>query len=182
MYRRVLYDPRTIERLALLYTDAESSGQIAAVLVSEGVTRCLVATIPARDVRRLHRRRTQIVAFELLAAVSGLSVFSQYVDLNARLLRFIDARAALNIVIKGASRQSDLNEIVGALWLQLSERQTTYWTFHVPSKANLADGPSRGVWNEMKALPAQYVTAESPDLGQVLDMFRDPAVSESVAW
>ena len=88
----------------------------------------------------------------------------------------------MNIVVKGASKQIDLNTVVGALWLQLSERQTTYWAYHVASHANLADGPSRGVWNEMTALSAEYIQADVPDVGQVLDLFLDPVVSSSVAW
>ena len=53
VYRRILFEPPQIERIALLYTDAESSGQIAAVLISESVTRCWVVKAPARDVKRL---------------------------------------------------------------------------------------------------------------------------------
>ena len=88
-----------IERLALLYTGAESSGQIAAVLIVEGVTKHWVAKVPKSLIRKLYFRYTQIVPFELIAAIMGILVFDPVVGLNARLLHFIDARAALNIAL-----------------------------------------------------------------------------------
>ena len=182
VYRRVLYATPQIERLALLYTDAESSGQIAAVLIVEGVTRYWVAKVPRSLIRKLHLRYTQIVPFELIAAIMGILVFDPVVGLNTRLLHFIDARAALNIVLKGALRQADLNSLISLLWLKLCEKQTTHWAFHVHSTANLADGPSRGKWDEMTALSAIEVKAEIPNVVPALEMFYGPYVPEHVAW
>ena len=58
----------------------------------------------------------------------GLMVFDSIVCLNTRVLHFIDAEAALEIVVKGASRQSDLNSLVAYLWLTLCQRQVILGT------------------------------------------------------
>ena len=79
------------------------------------------------------------------------------------------------MVLKGASRQTDLNTLVGALRYRLCERQATYWARYVPSALNLADGPSRGEFGLMKALTAQEVVhAPYPAVGSVLDLFELP--------
>ena len=93
---------------------------------------------------------------------------------NARLLHFIDSTSALNVVLKGASRPSDVNSLVGALWYRLCEQQATYWARYVPSALNLADGPSRGEFGIMKALAAREVTSPYPEVSSVLDLFELP--------
>ena len=71
--------------------------------------------------------------FELLAAICGLMIFVKELQPNARLLHFIDSTSALNVVLKGASRQTDLDTLVGSLWYRLREQQATYWARYVPS-------------------------------------------------
>ena len=112
----------------------------------------------------------------------GILVFDPLVGLNTRLLHFIDAKAALNIVLKGASRQADLNSRISFLWLTLCEKQATYWAFHVQSSANLADGPSRGKLDIMKALSAIEVVAEMPDVAPALEQFYATCLPEHVMW
>ena len=180
--RRVRYLQPKLENLALLYTDAESNGEIAAVLVNAGLTYCWTASVEPALKKKLHHRHTQIVAYELLAAIMGLIVCDSRVGLECRLIHFIDAEAALKIVVKGASRQSDLNSLVAYLWLSLSRRQVTYWARHVSSVANLADGPSRGKFEIMKKLSAERVNVSPPDLLQAFDKLSSPRVPESFAW
>ena len=91
-----------------------------------------------------------------------------------RLLHFIDSTSALNVVLKGASRQTDLNALVGVLWYRLCEQQATYWARYVASELNLADGPSRGDFILMRALTAQEVVTPYPEVGEVLDLFGLP--------
>ena len=182
MCRHVTYIEPAVTRLALLYTDAESNGRIAAVLISDSRTWCWTAMVPSSIKRRLLYRATQIVAYELLAAIMGLLIFDPIVGLNVRVLHFIDAQAALNIIVKGASRQSDLNALAGYLWLTLCKRQVKYWARHVPSSANLADGPSRERFDEMTKLSAEFVRAPPPDLRVAFDLFQAPHVPEHFAW
>jgi hypothetical protein len=93
-----------------------------------------------------------------------------------RLLHFIDATSALNIILKGASRQSDMNSLVGFLWYTLCERRASYWARHVGSAQNLADGPSRGNFQLMTVLSAQEVITPFPAVDQALDLFEQPIV------
>ena len=86
---------------------------------------------------------TQIVPFELMAAIGGLLVFDKHIGTDVRVLHFIDSMSALNVVLKGASSQSDLNSLVGSLWYMMRSRSATYWARRVSSDLNLADGPSR---------------------------------------
>ena len=172
--RSVPYSHPPLEKLALLYTDAESTGSIAAVLVLSGCTHYWVSTVPVTVRRKLLSRKTQIVAFELLAALGGLEAFCEVLPMNARLLHFIDSTSALNIVLKGASRQRDLNSFSGFLWYQMSVRSLTYWAKYVPSALNLADGPSRSDFRLMKALNAREKVSSFPDVYRELDVFERP--------
>jgi hypothetical protein len=129
---------------------------------------------------RLYPRRTQIVPYELLAAVSGMLIFAGAVGVNSRLLHFIDSSSALNIVLKGASRQQDLNAISGYLWYRLCRYQGTYWAKYVPSALNLADGPSRGDFRLMKALSAEQVDEPFPNVHEALDLFESPIIPSTL--
>ena len=153
-----------LDRLAVLYTDAESTGRVAAVLIVDGVTRYWVSQVPAWQRARLCYRRTQIVPFECMAAISGLLVFDQAAGENTRILHVIDSTFAVNVVLKGASRHKDLNALLGSLWYRLCEWSASYWARRAPSALNLADGPSCNQFEFMTTLNAVKADSAFPDI------------------
>ena len=67
-------DPR--KGRVLIYSDADGSGNIAAVLLMSDRAMFFRARIPRELCRQLKRRVTNIVAFELIAAVIAILTFS----------------------------------------------------------------------------------------------------------
>ena len=66
--------PQPSRPTILLYSDAEGTGQIGAVAqFPDGEILCLRGRIPRRVRRLLARRKTNIAAYELLAALVGLT-------------------------------------------------------------------------------------------------------------
>ena len=63
---------------------------------------------------------------------------------------------------------------MGLLWYDLCDRQAFYWARYVESSLNLADGPSRGVLDLMKALSAKELVVPFPAVGKALDVFELP--------
>ena len=57
------------ERLAIVYSDAESHGAIAAVFVCEGTVQYMRGVIPRKLMSLFQCRKTNIVAYELIAAI-----------------------------------------------------------------------------------------------------------------
>ena len=53
-------------------------------------------------------------------------------------------------MVKGCSKQADLNNVVGMLWHTVGKSLLDYWCEYVPSKLNLADDPSRQRFELMK--------------------------------
>ena len=76
----------------LLYTDAEGSGRVGAVAeMPDGELLFLRGSIPSPVKRMLQSRRTQIVAFELLAALVGLTSLAPWKFQGMRVRHFIDS-------------------------------------------------------------------------------------------
>ena len=73
---------------------------------------------------------------------------------------FIDNTTALACLVKGYARQPDAVSIVGAVWRWLLDHVAEAYFEYVPSKCNIADGPSRGSWQLMAALRAQRVETD----------------------
>jgi hypothetical protein len=56
--------------------------------------------------------------------------------------------------VRGASRQTDLNALVTDFWFQVARAGISLHAFRVPSKLNLADGPTR--WDTWDAAVAAF--------------------------
>ena len=56
-----------------------------------------------------------------MAAAAGIFMVTQMVGHGVPVIHFIDSTVALNIVLKGSAKQTDLNAICGHLWLQVAE-------------------------------------------------------------
>ena len=106
----------------MIYSDAEGDGNIAVVFVVDGHFRFFMTRIPNHVRKRLRKRRTNIVAFELVAAILSMLVFSEYVESDVHCHRYIDSTPAMRCIVRGFSRHSDLLSYTGMLWYEGAER------------------------------------------------------------
>ena len=75
----------------------------------------------------------------------------------------IDSAAARGVLIKTYSASRHLTAIAVALWRTVGAFDVAMWLAHVPSKANLADAPSRGDFQLAEKLDWQRLQAKVPD-------------------
>ena len=103
-------------------------------------------------------------AITMLKSRSRASICLSRLNLNMncrwRLRHFVDNQPALRAIVKGSSKQVDLNSLVGSVWYTCANRLASYWGQYVRSKSNLADGPSRRDYRLVKQLGAQEVPFE----------------------
>ena len=129
----------------ILYTDATGDGHLGSALY-DTEARCLgwsAGQTPQWMHHRLHKRKTQINAHELIAAHWGLEDFSDTIR-GSTVHLYVDNTAAEHIARKGSSKSADLNQIAGSLWLLAAELHIHLHLHRVPSKSNPSDAPSRG--------------------------------------
>ena len=150
--KSIPYAPRELEDTAILYSDAESTGYVACVLWSQKVRLCFHGSISTRLRQLLIPRATQIIPFELIAACAALLQWQELGMEKVGIRHFVDSKPARGIVVKGCSKQADLNSITGMLWYMAGKSLQDYWCDYVPSKLNLADDPSRRRFAVMKQL------------------------------
>ena len=130
--------------VVLLYSDAEGNGRVGGVLVcGAGSAKFFRGVIPRNIQRLLKRRRTNITAFELLAALAAITVCGSEIHSGCRLVHFIDSTSALACVVRGFSTKPDLSVISGRVWFELARMNVYYTAEYVSTSCNLADGPSR---------------------------------------
>ena len=113
--RSVPYSLDELKERVLVYTDAESNGYTATVIITSNQRLCYHGRVPYTLYRRLKRRRTQIVAYELIAGIIGVLQIKQLEIAGASVRHFIDSNPARQCVVKAASKQEDLNELSGML-------------------------------------------------------------------
>ena len=112
----------------------------------------------------IRSRKTYIAELETLAA---LSVYTTYPDLFAgrRVNHFVDNTVALSALVHGYSGKVDLAKAVNVFYLQLTALRASVYLDWVPSKANIADLPSRGAWDQLRGeLAGLPVVGGAPDL------------------
>ena len=95
----------------------------------------------------------------------GILQFKQLHLPNVGGLHFVDSNPARQCLVRARSRQPDLNQLAGMVWYVAGYTLRRYWCDYVPSKANLADAPSRGDFHIMKQLG---VRIEFTDLSDCL--------------
>ena len=160
--------------LSLVYSDAEGNGRVGAVAsLQDGSVRFLRGRVPSCIRRSLVARRTNIVAFELIAAMVAILSLCPDGLRGTRVVHFIDNKAALACVVRGFSRHRDLAAIAGRLWFEMAVMHCDYRAEFVPSGENLADGPSRDETSIMEALKAvELVHWTWPAFGCEFDSWR----------
>ena len=83
-----------------LYTDAEGNGGVGAVADLDGMIVFLRGNIPVCVRQMLHKRRTNIVAYELLAGVVGLLSLCPERLRGKRVIHYIDNTAAMACIVR----------------------------------------------------------------------------------
>jgi len=105
-------------------------------------------------------RKTQICAFESVAAVAALIRWGSQLR-HHTVLFFVDNQSALGSLRKGSSPSSDLNAVARAMWAVAQSFQVRLVLRYVPSKLNVADRPSRGLAPVVGAHVAMRIRWES---------------------
>ncbi len=72
---------------------------------------------------------------------------------------FIYNQAALNMTIRGWSPKEDATVVLHDIWLRLACLGVAAFWAYVPSKLNLADGPSREDFGTVEELGLRRVAA-----------------------
>ena len=93
----------------IIYSDAEGSGGIGAVAeFPSGEIWVRSGEVPAAVRKLLRARKTQIVAYELLAALVDICSLAPDQLRAMRVVHFIERTPALRCVVRGFSKQQDL--------------------------------------------------------------------------
>ena len=129
---------------------------------------CFHGPVSKRLRRLLIPRATQIIPYELLAACVALLQWQSLEVGKVGIRHFVDSKPVRGIVVKGCSKQVDLNNIAGMLWYTAGKSLQDYWCEYVPSKLNLADDPSRQRFATMKQLVVKLIDLD-------FDRFADAA-------
>ena len=95
-------------------------------------------------------RKTYIAELEMLAAISVYSTYPSVIA-GRRVLHFVDNTVALSALVHGYAGKVDLAKGVNVFYLQALGLRTSVYFDYVPSKANIADLPSRGAGAELAA-------------------------------
>ena len=112
-------------------------------------------------------RKTYIAELEALAAIS---VYSTYPTLFAgrKVSHWIDNTVALSALVHGYSGKPDLAKSVNVFYLQMVGLRASVYFEYVPSKANIADLPSRDAFGELYAELAGFrIVGAAPDVLRV---------------
>ena len=170
--RRVPYVRLQPNSQVIVYTDAESTGHIGIVFLYESRIWYGHADLPQAIRRRFKRRKTNILAYELTAAIVAILMLDAVVGGQVCVRHFIDNKPARSSLVAGHSKQSDLNELVGMVWHTAAHRSLAYWSDWVQSKANLADAPSRGDCQQLMQLGGSEITLNFKGFIQAADSWR----------
>ena len=110
--------------------------------------------VPSEFIERFCEPRQQRIGeLELLAAVCAYLTFP-YQLANRKIIHWIDNTGALAALIKGYASAADLAKIVHAFAVINLAIKCEPWFEYVRSKANIADLPSRGLFDYLLSLGA----------------------------
>ena len=121
---------------------------------------CYHGKVPQSLKGTLKPRRTQIVAYELIAAIMGILQGKDILATNMGVRHFVDSNPARQGIVRANSKQPDLNNLIGMVWYVAGKMLRRYWCNYVRSSSNLADAPSRGNFSIMKQIGARVVAAD----------------------
>ena len=100
-------------------------------------------TVPNQLLATWLPRRNQIALVELFATVMAIAHFgSELAGQNVMFL--VDSEPALDALIKGLSKFTDVIHLVTLFWEVVAEFQVNVYLDRVSTDANISDGVSRG--------------------------------------
>ena len=114
--------------------------------------------VPHQLIKTWIPRGNQIALVELFGAVLALSHFGAELA-GKRVVMLIDSESALDALIKGQSKFSDVIKIVKIFWELVADYHLDLYLDKVSTDANPSDGLSRGKVEEAKALGWEIETA-----------------------
>ena len=91
----------------------------------------------------LPRRNDQITYLELAAVILAFTTFQGWLT-QAAWTAWVDNQGVVGALLKGGARASDVNAVIGQLWLNIAKLGIALQIGRVASKANIADEPTRG--------------------------------------
>ena len=94
-------------------------------------------------------RKTYIAQLEVLAAISAYFTFPE-LFVGRRVHHWVDNTVGLSALVHGYSGKADLAKMVNVFYLQVAGLRTSVYFDYVPSKANIADLPSRDAFDELE--------------------------------
>jgi len=131
-------------------------------LLTGGVKFAYAETIvPQHILEFVHSLRAKkafiCVLEELAIAAPYFSPVLEHAFRDTDVIHFADNVAANSAIIKGGSSAPDMARIVAALHIRLVRQSIRLWIEFVKSEANLADLPSRGQFDLIRAMGARRV-------------------------
>lgn len=122
----------------------------------------------------VERGDNQIGIQEMPGVVLAWGTFRRFLQ-GSLWTAFVDNDGVLGAILKGGSGAPEVNIAVGQLWLDLATDVVGLHAARVESKANVADGPSRGDFSEVHRLGAVWTEPVLPPWAY--DLWAIPAPS-----
>ena len=108
-------------------------------------------------------RKTYIAELETIAAIAVYTTYPMLIR-GRKVNHFIDNTVALSALVHGYSGKRDLAKAVNVFYLQMMGLRCSVYFDYVPSKANIADLPSRNMFVELESeLSGIQVQGMAPD-------------------
>ena len=140
-----------------VYCDAASTPPvIAAVLIGANVCEMAYMKAEALIPLWLQPRDAQIMGLELLAIVLALETFGHRLR-EKLVVIWTDNEAAEHALIRGGAGCGDHNRIIHGFWAAVRRLRCEICIARVPSKDNIADGPTRDYWVATRLIGAKCV-------------------------
>jgi hypothetical protein len=147
---RLLAPGLVVRGRVVLYTDAstERGGFVSGVLFFDVAgsweARFFGLKVPTAVRRLLNVRRQQIALLETIAVVVAFVLFRPWL-VGVDVLLLVDNKNAVAWLRNGFARKdaTDANFLVAAFWQKVLDLSSSVHVEWVPSKLNIADGPSR---------------------------------------
>lgn len=146
-------------RTTCIFTDGSCEGTdhitggVGGVLINEwGVASNFFSGVAPKEVMGLFTEFSThpIFELELLPAFISIYIWKEFIAYKHCVL-YVDNEAAQGALIKGSSDSPSGAAIVSAFTRLEMELQLKVWVARVPTSSNIADGPSRGDCDELKA-------------------------------